>query len=112
MSHSSVSKKLETEAGATRSPIEEIARIQIAVPAIHDVCHPRLDVNPNIHGDKNRNPPSDRLITSMKASIFRLSVNMVTSHDQGHARKLYSRSSRTFQRFSYLASAEIPSALM
>src|SRR5258708_5012283 len=88
VSHSSVSKKSEIETGATRSPIEAIAMIQIAVPAIHDVCHPRPDVNPNIHGDKNRNPPSARLITSMKASIFWLSVNMVTSHDQGHARKL------------------------
>jgi hypothetical protein len=62
--------------------------MQIAVPAIHDVCHPRPDVNPNTHGDKNRKAPRARLIRSMKASIFRLGANMVTSRDRGCLQKL------------------------
>src|SRR5258708_32978174 len=85
LSHSSVSMKLGIVTDAKRSPIERIAMIPIAVPAIHDVCHPRSDVNPNIHGDRNRNPPRARLLISMKASVFLVSPNMVISFDEGHA---------------------------
>ncbi len=35
----------------------------------------------------NNKPITGVSHSSMKASIFRLSVNMVTSHDQSHARK-------------------------
>src|SRR5712691_5137467 len=85
LSHSSVSMKLGIVTDAKRSPIEKIAMTLIAVPAIHDVCHPRSDVNPNIQGDRNRNTPKARLLKSMKASVCLFSLNMVTSFDEGHA---------------------------
>src|SRR5258708_254449 len=85
LSHSSVSMKLGIVTDDKRSPIEKIAMTLIAVPAIHDVCHPRSDVNPNIQGDRNRNTPKARLLISMKASVFLLSLNMVISFDEGHA---------------------------
>src|SRR5258708_32053323 len=84
LSHSSVLMKLGIVTDAKRSPIEKIATIVIAVPAIHDVCHPRSDVNPNIHGDRNRNPPKARLLISMKASVLLITLNMVISSDEGH----------------------------
>src|SRR6266852_9097921 len=85
LSHSSVSMKLGIVSDAKRSPIEKIAMILIAVPAIHDVCHPRSDVNPNIQGDRNRNPPKARLLISMKASVVLFRLDTVISFDQDPA---------------------------
>src|SRR5229473_3352087 len=85
LSHSSVSMKLGIVSDAKRSPIEKIAMILIAVPAIHDVCHPRSDVNPNIQGDRNRNTPKARLLISMKASVLLFRLNTVISFDEDRA---------------------------
>ena len=61
------------------STIAKSPTMAIAAPAIHEVCFAIPDVNPNIHGDRNKNTPRATFITSMNAAFLHFCWTMETS---------------------------------